>query len=92
MAKLTDSLTFRHGATIANRFVQPPMLTNSGKDGFATHDTIDYYAAHSKSGGMIITGYMYVSENGGPALSWRSDREQLAVYDDKFIPQLAKVA
>lgn len=92
MAKLTDSLTFRHGATIANRFVQPPMLTNSGRDGFATQDTIDYYAAHSKSGGMIITGYMYVSENGGPALSWQSDREQLAVYDDKFIPQLTKVA
>lgn len=92
MSKLDQTLTFRHGATVSNRFVQPPMLTNSGKDGFATQDTINYYTAHSKSGGMIITEYMYVSENGGPALSWRKDREQLAVYDDKFVPQLKKVA
>lgn len=92
MAKLSDPLTFKHGATINNRFVQPPMLTNSGKDGFATQDTIDYYNAHSKSGGMVITEYMYVSENGGPALTWKRGREQLAVYDDKFVPQLKKVA
>lgn len=68
------------------------MLTNSGKDGYATDDTISYYNAHSKSGGMIITEYNYVSESGGPALTWRRGREQLAVYDDKFVPQLAKVA
>ncbi|MGN1280203.1 MAG: NADH-dependent oxidoreductase [Limosilactobacillus sp.] len=92
MAKLNDSLTFRHGATVANRFVQPPMLTNSGEDGYATQDTIDYYNAHAKSGGMVITEYMYVTENGGPALTWKRGREQLAVYDDKFIPQLKKVA
>lgn len=92
MAKLNDSLTFRHGATVNNRFVQPPMLTNSGEDGYATEDTINYYKAHSKSGGMIITEYMYVTENGGPAITWKRGREQLAVYDDKFIPQLKKVA
>lgn len=67
MANLSDSLTFRHGATVANRFVQPPMLTYSGKDGYAT-------------------------KNGGPALTWKRGREQLAAYDDKFIPQLKKVA
>lgn len=92
MANLNDSLTFRHGATVANRFVQPPMLTNSGEDGYATADTISYYNAHAKSGGMIITEYMYVTENGGPAMTWKRGREQLAVYDDKFIPQLKKVA
>jgi 2,4-dienoyl-CoA reductase-like NADH-dependent reductase (Old Yellow Enzyme family) len=92
MADLSQPLTFRHGATVANRFVQAPMLTNSGKDGFASQDTIDYYGARSNAGGMIITEYMYVSENGGPAMTWKRGREQLAVYDDKFIPQLAKVA
>ena len=92
MTELNQPLTFRHGATVANRFVQPSMLTNSGEDGYATQDTIDYYRAHAKSGGMVITEYMYVSENGGPALTWKRGREQLAVYDDRFVPQLAKVA
>lgn len=92
MTNLADPLTFRHGATVANRFVQPPMLTNSGEDGYATQDTIDYYNAHAKSGGMIVTEYMYVTEDGGPAQTWKRGREQLAVYDDKFIPQLKKVA
>lgn len=92
MSNLNESLTFRHGATVVNRFVQAPMLTNSGEDGFATQDTIDYYHARSHAGGMIVTEYMYVDENGGPALTWRRGREQLAVYDDKFVPQLTKVA
>lgn len=60
MSNLDKSLTFRHGATIKNRFAQAPMLTNSGRDGFATQDTIDYYHARSQDGGMIITEYMYV--------------------------------
>ncbi|WP_076461507.1 NADH-dependent oxidoreductase [Limosilactobacillus caccae] len=89
---LKDSLTFPNGATVANRFVMPAMLTNSGLDGFATQDTIDYYRERANAGGMIITEYMYVSENGGPAMTWREGREQLAAYDDKFIPQLKKVA
>lgn len=63
MANLSDSLTFRHGATLNNRLVQSPMLTNSGQDGYATQDTIDYYNACYKTGGMIITEYMYVSKN-----------------------------
>ena len=52
--QLTDSVTFRHGATISSRIVQPPMLTNSGKDGFVTEDTLAYYGARSQSAGMII--------------------------------------
>lgn len=65
MPNLTDSLTFRHGATVTNRFVQAPMLTNSGEDGYVTDDTLNYYQARSKTGGMIISEYMYVTENGG---------------------------
>ena len=30
MKQLTDKITFRSGATINNRIVQTPMLTNSG--------------------------------------------------------------
>ena len=69
MSELNQSLTFRHGATVNNRFVQAAMLTNSGENGFATQDTIDYYNARSKTGGMIITDYMYVDKAGGPALT-----------------------
>lgn len=92
MTSLNDSLTFRHGATVNNRFVLPPMLTNSGEDGYVTQDTLDYYGARSKSGGLVMTEYMYVTETGGPAMTWKRGREQLAAYDDKFLPQLKKLA
>lgn len=92
MTNLADTVTLPHGAILKNRFVQSPMLTNSGVDGAVSPATINYYGAHANSGAMVITGYVYVSEDGGPALSWRHDRTQLAVYDDRFIPGLAKVA
>ena len=92
MKQLTDTVTFRHGATIKTRTAQSPMLTNSGLDEKVTQDTIDYYAARSKSAGMVIVEYTSVSPNGGPSRSWAPDREQLAVYNDDFKPGLAKVA
>lgn len=69
MANFAEPLTFRHGATVSNRFVQPPMLTNSGEDGFATQATIDYWDARSQAGGLLMTEYVYVSENGGSGLN-----------------------
>lgn len=92
MKKLTDTVTFRHGATINNRIVQTPMLTNSGKDEKVTDSTLEYYNARSQSAGMVIVEYTSVSPNGGPSRSWARDREQLAIYDDSFKPGLAKVA
>lgn len=93
MKKLTDSVTFRHGATVTNRLVQPPMLTNSGKDdGYVTKDTIDYYAARSQSAGMIIVEYTYVSHAGGPSRSWASNRLQLGLYKDDQKPGFAEIA
>lgn len=92
MKKLTDKVTFRHGATITNRIIQAPMLTNSGLDEMVTQDTIDYYTAHSQSAGMVVVEYTSVSPNGGPSRSWARDREQLAIFDDKFMPGLTKVA
>lgn len=91
--QLTDKITFRHGATINSRIVQPPMLTNSGKDdGFATQDTIDYYDARSQAAGMIIVEYSYVSFAGGPSRSWADDRQQLGIHTDKHMEGLTKIA
>ena len=92
MKQLTDKITFRNGGTISNRLLQSPMLTNSGLDEMVTQDTIDYYTAHSQSTGVVVVEYTSVSPNGGPSRSWARDREQLAIYDDKFMPGLAKVA
>lgn len=92
MKKLTDKVVFRNGATINNRLAQSPMLTNSGKDEMVTEDTINYYAARSKSAGMIIVEYTSVSPNGGPSRSWAHDREQLAIYKDDFKPGMKKIA
>ncbi|MBU5595110.1 hypothetical protein KQI76_08015 [Amphibacillus sp. MSJ-3] len=92
MKKLTDEVTFRHGATISTRTAQSPMLTNSGLDEKVTQDTIDYYNVRSQSAGMVIVEYTSVSKNGGPSRSWAPNREQLAIYNDDFIPGLKKIA
>lgn len=90
--QLTDTVTFRHGASVNTRIVQPPMLTSSGKDGFVTDDTMAYYNVRSQSAGMIIVEYTGVSENGWPSRTWARDRGQLAIFDDKFLPGMTKLA
>ena len=92
MKQLTDKIFFKNGAVINNRMVQSPMLTNSGNTGEVSQDTLNYWQVRNNSAGMMITEYHYVSENGGPALTWADNRTQLAVYDDKFLPGLTKLA
>ena len=92
MKKLSDEVTFRHGATISTRTAQSPMLTNSGLDEKVTQDTIDYYNVRSQSAGMVIVEYTSVSPNGGPSRSWAPNREQLAIYNDSFIPGFKNIA
>ena len=92
MKKLSDEVVFKHGAVIKNRMVQPPMLTNSGMNGEVSEDTLNYWKARSNSAGLVITEYNYVSENGGPSMTWADNRTQLAIYDDKFLPGLTKLA
>ena len=92
MKQLNDKITFRNGATVTNRIVQTPMLTNSGIDEMASDDTIRYYSRRSRSAGMVIVEYTSACPNGGPSRSWARDREQLAIYDDKFMPGLTKIA
>lgn len=91
MKKLSDKVTFKHGAVINNRMVQPPMLTNSGLRGMVNEDTISYWKARANSAGLVISEYNYVSPAGGPAITWADNRTQLAVYDDKFLPGLTKM-
>lgn len=67
--KLTDPVKLKNGATLDKRMVQPPMQTFSGEDrGFVSEDTIKYCASRSKSAGMIITEYHFVSEAGSLVL------------------------
>lgn len=91
MRNLTDKVTFRHGATITTRTAQSPMLTNSGVNEAVSDETLKYYDTRSQSAGMVILEYTNVSLSGGPSRSW-PNHEQLAIYDDKFIPGLTKVA
>ena len=67
MNKLTEKLTFRHGASIIPKAAQSPMLTNSGVNESVSDATLDYYAARSQSAGMVIVEYANVSLNGGPS-------------------------
>ena len=91
MSQLTEKISFRHGASIAPRTAQSPMLTNSGVNESVSDETLKYYATRSQSARMVIVEYTNVSLNGGPSRSW-PDHEQLAIYDDKFIPGLTKIA
>lgn len=91
MKHLSDEVTFKHGATISNRIVQPPMLTSSGNKGMVSEDTLEYWQARNNSAGLMIVEYNYVSPAGGPASTWADNRTQLAIYDDKFLPGLSKL-
>ena len=92
MKQLTDHITFRNGAEVNNRIIQTPMLTNSGIHEEVCEDTIRYYAARSQSAGMVVVEYTNVRPNGGPSRSWAENREQLAIYDDRFMPGMKKIA
>lgn len=90
--ELTDKITFRHGASVTNRIVMPPMLTFSGLEGgFAAEDTIRYYDARSQAAGLLIVEYHYVSENGGPCTK-PGIGEQLGIYDDEHLESIKQIA
>ncbi|RFE02201.1 NADH-dependent flavin oxidoreductase [Streptococcus parauberis] len=90
--KLTDKVTFRHGASVTNRIVMPPMLTFSGLEGgFASEDTLKYYNARSQAAGMMIVEFHYVSENGGPCTK-AGVPEQLGIYDDDHLESITNIA
>lgn len=90
--KLTDQVTFRHGATVNNRIVQSPMQSFSGlENGFVSDETLAHYSRHSETAGMAIVEYTHVSEEGG-SNSMAGFPVQLAIYSDDHIEGLSRVA
>ncbi|EOH94521.1 hypothetical protein UAW_02247 [Enterococcus haemoperoxidus ATCC BAA-382] len=80
-------LTFKRGLHLKNRLVVAPMTTKmSFFDGVVTNDEIEYYALRSGEVGAFITAAANVHEGGK---GWDGE---LGVYDDRFIPGLAKLA
>jgi len=74
--------------TLKNRIVMPPMVVRyADADGFVTDRTVNYYEARAKGGtGLIIQEATFVSEKG------QIIANEPAIYDDRFIPGLSRVA
>ncbi len=88
MAELSDSLTFTHGPTWANRLALAP-LTNwqSNDDGSLHDDEYRWLVRRAEGGfGLTMTCAAHVSQ-GGQAFPG-----QLAVWDDRFLPGLTRLA
>src|SRR5882762_6372504 len=76
------------GVDIKNRIVMPPMTTRTADDdGCVTADTIAYYVARARGGVGLITAEMASPERAG-----RHRRRELGIYDDRFLPGLARLA
>lgn len=87
MVKLESTFTFKRGLELKNRIVIAPMTTKmSFYDGVVTKDELEYYALRSGEVGAFITAAANVHEGGK---GWDGE---LGVYDDRFIPGLAKLA
>jgi 2,4-dienoyl-CoA reductase-like NADH-dependent reductase (Old Yellow Enzyme family)/thioredoxin reductase len=74
---------------IKNRIIMAPMITEyADVDGYVTQRLIDYYAERAKGGvGLIMVEASYVQWPIGKGFS-----RQIALYDDKYIPGLTKLA
>ena len=73
---------------LKNRLVMPPMATNFGsKEGLVTQRMIDYYQERAKFAGLVIVEFTGVDSPVG-----RASPRQLLIDDDKFIPDLGKLA
>ena len=72
---------------IKNRIVMPPMTTRtSDAEGFVTDDSIAYYMARVRGGTGLITVEMASPERCG-----RHRRHEIGIYDDRFLPGLARL-
>ncbi|MGA9951282.1 MAG: NADH:flavin oxidoreductase, partial [Xanthobacteraceae bacterium] len=72
---------------IKNRIVMPPMTTRTADDeGFVTEDSIAYYMARVRGGTGLITVEMASPEKAG-----RHRRREIGIYDDRFVPGLARL-
>src|SRR5213078_3810232 len=72
---------------IKNRIVMPPMTTRTADDdGFVTEDCVAYYLARVHGGTGLITVEMASPEKVG-----RHRRREVGIYDDRFLPGLARL-
>jgi 2,4-dienoyl-CoA reductase-like NADH-dependent reductase (Old Yellow Enzyme family) len=72
---------------IRNRIVMPPMTTRlSDAEGHVTDDTVAYYMARVRGGVGLIT-----VEMASPNRAGRHRRRELGIYDDRFLPGLARL-
>src|SRR5207248_7522957 len=76
------------GVAIKNRIVMPPMTTRTADDdGCVTAVTIAYYVARANGAVGLITAEMASPERAG-----RHRQRELGIYDDRFLPGLARLA
>jgi len=72
---------------ISNRIVMPPMTTRTAdEEGHVTDDTVAYYMARVHGGVGLITVEMASPEKAG-----RHRRREIGIYDDRFLPGLARL-
>jgi 2,4-dienoyl-CoA reductase-like NADH-dependent reductase (Old Yellow Enzyme family) len=72
---------------IPNRIVMPPMTTRTAdEEGHVTEDTLAYYLARARGGVGLITVEMASPERVG-----RHRRREVGIYDDCFLPGLARL-
>ena len=72
---------------IRNRIVMPPMTTRlADPEGRVTDDTVAYYMARVRGGTGLITVEMASPEKCG-----RHRRHEVGIYDDCFLPGLARL-
>jgi 2,4-dienoyl-CoA reductase-like NADH-dependent reductase (Old Yellow Enzyme family) len=73
---------------VPNRIVMAPMTTRAAdSDGFVTAQTIAYYSARARGGVGLVTVEMASPERCG-----RHRKHELGIYDDRFLPGLARLA
>ncbi len=88
MTALSDPLTFAHGPAWANRFALAPLTNWQSNDDGTLHDDEYHWLVRRAEGGfgLTMTCAAHVSQ-GGQAFPG-----QLAVWDDRFLPGLARLA
>lgn len=87
LISMEKPIQFKRGLQLKNRVVMAPMTTKmSFFDGVVTSDELAYYALRSGEVGAVITAAANVQSDGK---GWEGE---LGVYDDRFLPGLAKLA
>src|SRR4051795_1491507 len=72
---------------IKNRIVMPSMTTRTADpEGLVTDASLAYYAARARGGTGLITVEMAAPERAG-----RHRRREMGIYDDRFLPGLARL-